>query len=41
MDTCLTVAEALSQMGYLLIVEKDLKGNHLLLLTEKGKKMTQ
>ena len=39
MDNCLTVVEALSEMGYLVILEKDLKGNHLLLLTEKGRKM--
>jgi hypothetical protein len=39
MDTCLTVSEALRQLGYLEVAERDLKGNHLLLLTEKGKKM--
>lgn len=39
MDNCLAVVEALSDMDYLIILEKDLKGNHLLFLTEKGRKM--
>ena len=41
METCLTVTQALSQLGYLTIGEKDLKGNHLLHLTEKGRKMVE
>ena len=39
MDNCLAVVEALADMDYLVILEKDLKGNHLLFLTERGRKM--
>ena len=41
MEICLAVAQALSQLGYLAIGEKDLKGNHLLQLTDKGRKMVE